>query len=503
MQFEITEEFVCVMMKQNNVLLEQNKKQSEQISDLINQNKNLSEQVSELTAQIEALTLKIAELTEKNNKNSNNSSKPPSSDGLKKPNKKTSLREKTNRKQGGQKGHEGHNLEITGDPDVTISVIPARCKACPNWNKCQGKACTGEKRYVIDVEIKQTVTEYYSLNVTCPIDNSKLKGEFPESINGRISYGNKISSLLVALNTVGAVSTDRVKEIAGSILNLPISKATIIAMVSRFSKRIQPVLATIKERILKETVVNFDETGSRVCGKTGWIHCAVTCRYTLLGYSQKRGAKGMNEFGVLPFYKGIIQHDCWASYWKYDVKHAVCCAHLLRELNGILENHPEQVWAKHFKILLVNMKKTKDVSIMNGETQASSHYIGMYDKQYAEILKSAYETNPLPEENKSGKRGRKKKGKIRALIERLDKYKGAVCLFFKDFKIAFDNNQAERDLRMIKVKTKVSGCFRSEEGIRDYLAVMSYVSTAKKHGKNAFQAILNVFEGNTFYAIED
>mgnify|MGYP003293483808 CR=1 FL=1 len=165
-------------------------------------------------------------------------------------------------------------------------------------------------------------------------------------------------------------------------------------------------------KITKESVVNFDETGSRVNGRTGWIHCAVTSMYTLLGYSQKRGAKGMNEFGVLPFYKGIIQHDCWASYWKYDVTHAVCCAHLLRELNGILENHPEQVWAKHFKILLVNMKKTKDVSIMNGETQASSHYIGMYDKQYDEILKSAYETNPLLEENKSGKRGRKKKGKI-------------------------------------------------------------------------------------------
>lgn len=134
---------------------------------------------------------------------------------------------------------------------------------------------------------------------------------------------------------------------------------------------------------------------------------------------------------------------------------------------------------------------------------ANEHYLEMYNEQYDYLIESAYEFNPLLVDNKSGKRGRKKKGKIRALIERLDNYKGAVCLFFNDFKVAFDNNQAERDLRMIKVKTKVSGCFRSEDGIRDYLAAMSYIGTAKKHGKNAFQAILNVFEGNIFYAIEE
>lgn len=381
--------------------------------------------------------------------------------------------------------------------------MPSRCQGCPNWNKCQGNACIGEKRYVVDVEIKQTLIEYDSLVVTCPLNKEKLKGEFPDTINVRISYGNKISALLVALNTVGAVSTDRVKEIAGSILNLPISKATIITMVSRFSEKVKPVLAVIKERILSSPVVNFDETGSRVAGRTSWVHGAVTSLYTLLGFSQKRGAKGMNEFGVLPLYEGIIQHDCWASYWKYDARHAVCCAHLLRELNGVIENHPEQKWAESFKILLLNMKNTKDVSILNGETCANRHYLEMYNKQYDELIRSAYEINPLSDDSQPGKRGRKKKGKIRALIERLDKYKGSVCLFFNDFRIAFDNNQAERDLRMIKVKTKVYGCFRSEEGIRDYLDAMSYIGTAKKHGKNAFQAILNVFEGNIFYAIED
>ena len=266
MPFEITEELVRYLM-------DQNKKQSEQIT--------------ELTAQIEALTKKIEELTEQKNKNSNNSSKPPSSDGLKKPNKNRSLREKTDKKQGGQKGHDGHYLELIGEPDDVKHVILSRCQGCTNWNKCHGNACIGEKRYVVDVEIKQTLIEYRSLVVTCPLDKEKLKGVFSDTVNGRISYGNKISALLVALNTVGAVSTDRVKEIAGSILNLPISKATIVTMVSRFSEKVKPVLAVIKERILSSPVVNFDETGSRVAGRTSWVHGAVTSLYTLLGFSHK------------------------------------------------------------------------------------------------------------------------------------------------------------------------------------------------------------------------
>ncbi len=484
-----------------NFLIEQNKSVMEQNKSVMAQNKELTETVAELTAKIDELTKKIAELTEQKNKNSNNSSKPPSSDGLKK--KTKSLREKTDKKQGGQEGHNGHGLEIVGEPDKTVDVIPERCAHCPNWEKCKGKLCPGEKRYVVDVTFKQTLTEYRSMKVQCPMDKSELKGVFPENVNGYISYGSKISAFLVALNTVGAVSTDRIKEIAGSILNLPIAKATIVSMVSKFSEKIQPVLAVIKELILGSAVVNCDETGSRVEGKTRWAHCIVTPLYTLLGYSQKRGSKGMDEIGVLPLFKGIIQHDCWVPYWKYDVEHAVCCAHLLRELNGIIENHPEQKWAEHFKRLLLNMKKTKDVSIANGETNADKHYLDMYGKQYDEILKSAYNINPLPVTEGKKKRGRPKKGKIRALIERMDKHKGEVCLFFSDFRVEFDNNQAERDLRMIKVKTKVSGCFRSEDGIRDYLAAMSYIGTAKKHGKNAFQAILNVFEGNLFYAIED
>lgn len=172
----------------------------------------------------------------------------------------------------------------------------------------------------------------------------------------------------------------------------------------------------------------------------------------------------------------------------------------------LLENQGHIIFERRNEVISVidSYDEYPDCSFKNcDELLKTEHVIGFHNEQYDFLIHTAYEMNPLPVTDETGKRGRKKKGKIRALIERLDNYKGAVCLFFNDFKVAFDNNQAERDLRMIKVKTKVSGCFRSEEGIRDYLSAMSYIGTAKKHGKNAFQAILIVFEGNIFYAIED
>ena len=215
-----------------NFLMEQNKM-------LLTQNEELTKNVSELTAKVEELTKKIAELTEQKNKNSNNSSKPPSSDGLKKSNKDKSLREKTNNKQGGQPDHSASNLVVNDKPTHIEKIVPFKCQTCPMWEKCKGTACEGKRRSIIDIEIKKTITEYCSLEITCPMDNQKLKGEFPETVKGRYSYGNTIASFLVALNTVGAVSTDRIKEIVGSIFNLPIGKGTIVNMVSRREGKIK------------------------------------------------------------------------------------------------------------------------------------------------------------------------------------------------------------------------------------------------------------------------
>ena len=273
-------------------------------------------------------------------------------------------------------------------------------------------------------------------------------------------------------------------------------------MVKRCADSLGETVGKIKDKMIGSALGHFDETGTRVDKKLWWVHDASNCEYTYLDISPKRGAAGMEQCGVLPEFKGIAMHDCWASYWNYpDIQHAVCCAHLLRELTGIDENHPEQKWASAFIDLLLEMKKVKDKAIEKGKDSLSYYHYHKFDKKYDELIEQARKENPLPETTKK-KRGRKKKGKILALVERLANYKASVCLFIHNFMVPFDNNQAERDLRMIKVKTKVSGCFRTEEGARDYLKIMSYVGTAHKQGYNAYKAIKNAISGHPDFIFE-
>ena len=230
-------------------------------------------------------------------------------------------------------------------------------------------------------------------------------------------------------------------------------------------------------------------------GKLHWVHNVSNGSYTYMTVSKKRGYEGIKSTGVLPDYRGIIVHDCWTSYWKFnDVTHSVCCAHLLRELNGIAENHPEQAWARKFKEHLLRMKRAKDKAIAAGKDYLSVFTIQKYKREYDVIIKEAYAQNPIAEPVRK-KRGRVKRGKILALIDRLKKYKGAVCLFLEKLGVPFDNNQAERDIRNIKTKTKVCGCFRSRTGAEEYMGLMSFVSTARKNGFDSYHAVKMVLSG--------
>ena len=273
-------------------------------------------------------------------------------------------------------------------------------------------------------------------------------------------------------------------------------------MVKRCADSLSNTVEKIKHQMQASALGHFDETGTRVNKRLWWVHDASNCEYTYLAISTKRGFKGMEQCGVLTEFKGIAMHDCWASYWNYpDVTHAVCCAHLLRELTGIVENHPKQKWASAFIDLLLEMKKVKDKVVEKGKDSLSYYHYHKFEKQYGELIEQARKENPLSEITPK-KRGRKKKGKILALVERLANYKASVCLFIKNFMVPFDNNQAERGIRMIKVKTKVSGCFHTEDGARDYLKIMSYIGTAHKHGYNAYEAIKNAISGNPDFIFE-
>ena len=466
---------------------------------LLEQNGHLVQTIDALNQRIDELTQRIAELTEQKNKNSKNSSKPPSSDGYNKPNPK-SLRKPSGKKAGGQDGHEGKNLAMVRKPDDVIQHLPAPCEHCPHYQECKGKECIAERRQVVDAVVKVTVIEHQRIEMPgCPVCGHALIGEFPDTVKAATQYGINLQSLVVALNTLGAVSVNRTHEILSGVFGIPMATGTISNIVSRFSGSLASTMEDIRNRLIAAEVVNFDETGVRVDGKLHWVHNASNGRYTYLTISRKRGQDGMEDGGVLPSFEGIAVHDCWAPYWKYrGILHAVCCAHLLRELQGVMDNHPEQTWAKLFTDLLMEMKKVRDKAVSSGKTELSYYYHHKFSRRYDELIKPAKQENPLPEST-GKKRGRKKKGKVLALAERLEKHKASVCLFTYDFRVPFDNNQAERDLRMIKAKVKVSGCFRAEDGAEDYVRIMSFVGTAHKLGYNGYEAILKSYtEGPEF-----
>ena len=407
-----------------------------------------------------------------------------------------SLREKSNKKRGRQKGHQGTHLAVLSKPDEVKQHMHSDCTACPYREKCAAKACVKETRNVIDAVVEVNITAHEKLCVeVCPLCGESKTGEFPKDVKANVQYGKNLQALVVAFNTVGAVSVNRIHEILGGVFNIPLSTGTIKNMVSRCAEKIKPALEIIRRKLSESPLVHCDETGTNVDGKLHWVHNVSNGSYTYMTVSKKRGYEGIKSVGVLPDYCGIIVHDCWASYWKFEnVTHSICCAHLLRELNGIIENHPEQTWADKFKKLLLRMKKAKDKAICAVKEILSVFTIRKYKREYDSIIKDACAENPEPVQQKKN-RGRVKRGKILALIDRLQKYKGAVCLFLEKLGVPFDNNQAERDIRNIKTKTKVCGCFRNETGAEEYMSLMSFISTARKNGFDSYHAIEMALSG--------
>ena len=430
-------------MDNKDLIIETMVKQNADLTALV---QTLTESNAALNETIKELQETIRELQRQLNQNSRNSSKPPSSDGFNKPNPK-SLRQKSGKKQGGQKGHPGSHMSIPHEPDEYSRHLPKKCLSCPHLNECvmNGNVFTcGEKRYEVNAVITTRVTEHQSIHVdSCPCTGESLAGEFPEGIRAYVQYGDSVSVLAGLLSTYGAVSTMRIHVLLGSLLGVSLSTGTITSMVKKCAKKVGSTLETIKSMLIGAKVANFDETGTDVSGKTIWVHNSSTPGLTYQTINAKRGQTGMENNGVLTEFIGIAVHDCWSPYWKYGgVTHAVCNAHLLRELTGVEQYSPEHKWAPAFKALLRSMKRARDKAVIKGKTELSYYYLHKFDTEYDRLMKLADEECPLPPDPPQKKKGRKKKGKERSLIERLVALKASVCLFIRNFDVPFDNNQA-------------------------------------------------------------
>lgn len=442
---------------------------------------------------IERQQAEIAELKQRLNQNSRNSSKPPSSDGFSKP-KVSSLRKKSGKKPGAQKGHIGHGFTLVNPVTETIIHRPDRCANCPRNSECTSCG-RSQARNVVDIEISTMVTRHYVEEYACPLlDGKTISGEFPQGINSSIQYGNGIRALAIVLNTVGIVSIDRVNKILAGALAVPISAGTIAGMVAQFGATVRDTVQEIRVALLDSPVVNCDETGLRVDGRTYWVHSACDARFTYLSLQPRRGREGMEKAGFLPFYQGTIIHDCWAPYWAFPaLRHGLCGAHLLRELQGVIDENPGASWAKSMQNLLQEMNRSHVDAVENGRQRISELQIASFKRRYAIILGKA-RRKALVQVTSDGRR---KRGKARALIDRLLKYKNEVCLFLSDLAVPFTNNLAEQSIRMLKVKAKVCGCFRTLAGGANYAAIISYLQTAMKHKIPAYTAVRNALAGNS------
>jgi len=450
------------------------------------------ETISKLAEYIQKLEGQIA-------KNSSNSSKPPSSDGLKK--KTQSLRKPSGKKSGGQTGHKGHTLETQANPDHIEQHTVKQCKHCQT--SLEGVAVMGhEKRQVFDVPppVKVEVTEHQAEVKECPVCGKKTVGEFPEHVTQPVQYGAHLKALLVYFNQYQLVPLERTVEIIEALYGQKVSEATIIEACAQTAKQVEPTNEAIKEE-LKETSepVHFDETGGRVMSKLWWLHVASTALLTYYQAHQKRGSKAMNDIGILPRRKGWSIHDGYRSYYQYEeAQHGLCNAHHLRELKFIQENY-QQEWANNMDDLLLEIKKTvketKEVAKCLSVEQVTE-----FEARYDAMIEGGLQVNKLCVTGvpKPKKRGKQKQTPAKNMLDHLQKRKEQVLAFMHDFNVPFDNNQAERDLRMVKLKQKVSGCFRSSNGAMVFCQIRSYISTARKNEQRVLDVLNMALSGSPF-----
>lgn len=475
------------------------------IRDLKREVERLREECRSKDGMIRSLQEEVKVLTFRVNMDSTTSSKPPHTDGPK-GTKPQSEREKSDRKRGGQPGHKGHTIKLPHEPDIIVDHLPQCCIGCKNRDRCQeeGAIKCKESRYVVEAITLTKVIEHRCMVADCPnhtespVDDSQTIGSFPDNVTAHIQYGNSFRVITTLLSTMGAMSVSRISELMRSMFGITLSPGTIVSMVKESSKKVSPALDEIRERILQEPVVHSDETGTRVDGITNWVHEVCTKTLTLLKICSKRGSKGMDEMGIIPELFSILVHDCWSPYFKYDnVEHALCNAHILRELKGIHKLEPDHEWPVRMGNLLRMMKIVTEEARDAGMDALDRILLTELTEVYDEIMELAEEEYVPPEPPIEPKRGRKKLGKEGALIQRLLSYKGGFLMFLYDFRVPFDNNQAERDFRNVKTKTKVAGSFRSITGAQSYLDVMSFLITARKNGVGMFQALDLAYSGKS------
>lgn len=423
-------------------------------------------------------------------KNSSNSSKPPSTDGFKR--KPKSRRVNGKASPGGQNGHPGSTLKRVAVADeVQIHAPPARCDGCGSKLAMRQAAIEANGRQVIDLPpVRVKVVEHRLQSVRCRCGRVHT-GHYPETVTQAVQYGPAIKAALVYLTQYQHVPMKRCTGAMQDLFGVHLSAASVHAAIAQAHTAVAPIVQALGESMLHSPVVHFDETGMRVGKKLHWMHSASTDDSVVYQVHARRGREALLAFNLLPRFKGVAVHDGWPAYDSFNVVHALCNAHHLRDLEFVVDS-TGQHWAQHMIGLLVQMNRTVDAST---DAVLPPKIAAAYRRQYRCLVEQGYEVNPekMTDPTRKDKRGGIRQSFTRNLLRRLDKRDDDVLRFMTEAEVPFTNNLAERDIRMPKLKQKVSGCYRTFTGAQAYCSIRSYLGTLQKRSGNLMQALTMLF----------
>lgn len=452
----------------------------------------------QMMAVIVTLASRVQTLEDQQAKNSGNSGKPPSSDGLKKKPKNRSLRERSGKKSGGQAGHQGHKLELVSEPDEVIVHAVAQCAGC---QAVLGAEAVSEvvRRQVFELPpLRLRVTEHQAEIKQCVQCGMLTRADFPAEVEQTTQYGPGFRAWLSYLSQGQYLPLERISDLCETLFGQRVADGTTILANETIASAVEPVNRLAQQYLIDTAeTVHFDESGLRVDQKLSWVHVASTERVTVYHLDPKRGRAAIDRAGILPQRSGASQHDDWSPYYSYTAaNHAACNAHHLRELLFLEERYP-QPWQADLRHLLLEIKAAVATASEQGLTTLTPSQLADFTSRYDQLVAQGLSLNPTPDKS-PGQRGKVKQSQPKNLLDRLQGHRSAVLAFMYDFKVPFDNNQAERDIRMIKLKQKISGCFRTVQGARTFCLIRGYLSTARKNGVGALDALRLALHGSPF-----
>ena len=445
--------------------------------------KALQAEIALLRSENEALRGRLAELERRLGLNSSNSGKPPSSDGLKKPLRVSSLREPSGKKTGGQNGHPGETLRRTEPPDATIDHYPEVCAGCGE-PLTPAMAMDHVARQVFDLPEPRPliVTEHRAHGCRCAACGTQTRAAFPEGVTAPVQYGKRISAFVLYLQHYQLLPEKRLAALMADLFGVTLVTATIARISQDCAQRFQGFADAVRDQVAAAPVKHMDETGLRIGGKTQWLHVASTVWLTFYRVSAKRGS-------LLAEVTGIVVHDHWKPYYTMaGVLHALCNAHHLRELKALVEIENED-WARRMQRLLRRACHATNLAHEQGAPLKPS-LIALIERCYNTVLAEGMAFHEAqPALARSRRRGRPPRRVGHNLLLRLSTRKSDVLRFLTDPNVPFTNNLAERDARMMKVRQKISGGFRSDGGAKDFAVIRSLLSTARKQGWDMLETL--------------